>query len=219
MTAMPDDRNGERPASATDAVLTALAGLLVLLSLTAAAFMAVPLLFDETVSGRGKWIAAILLAVLLGIAGSAAWGLRLLRLRAGTDAPIAPRVRKMNRLSALSGLVAVPGILALAYGSPDQEGPAALFSNSPVSRTIAIGAIAGWLLAMALAWWWHASADEHERQANAVGAIAGAALFAAAAPAWWVAARAGILPPPDAMILWCAVMVVWMIGWFWRRYR
>lgn len=219
MMALSEDRDEDRPMGARDATLSFLAKLLALLSFSAAAFMAVPLLFDEAVRGPEKWMVAILLAVLLAIGGSTIWGLKLLRSRAGTSEPISPRTRKTNALFALSGLVAVPGTLALAFGTFGEEGPFALFSNSPVSPAIAVAAIAGWLLSMLIGWWWHFSADEHERQANAFGAMSGAGLFAAVTPAWWVAARGGLLPQPDAMILWCAVMAVWAIGWFWRRYR
>ena len=30
---------------------------------------------------------------------------------------------------------------------------------------------------------------------------------------------AGLMPTPDAMTLWLVVMGVWLIGWFWHRYR
>jgi len=38
-------------------------------------------------------------------------------------------------------------------------------------------------------------------------------------PAWWVAARAGLAPQPDAMILWMAAIMVSTIGWSWQRHR
>ena len=219
MMAMSENGDEDRPMRAKDAVLSFLLRLLALLSFSTAAFVALPLLLDETGWGPEKWAVTILLAVLLLSGGSVVWGLRLLKLRADTSEPISPRTRKTNTLFALSGLVAVPGTLALAFGTFSEQDPFPLFSNSPVAPVIAVAAIAGWLLSMLIGWWWHFSADEHERQANAFGAIFGAGLFVTVTPAWWVAARGGLVTAPDPMILWLAVMVVWMTGWFWRRYR
>ena len=78
-------------------------------------------------------------------------------------------------------------------------------------------AIACWLVSWAIGWWWYVSADELEQRASDVGLLLGGFLFAMVTPAWWVAARADLLPQPNAMVLWCIVNVVWMIGWFWRR--
>ncbi len=81
--------------------------------------------------------------------------------------------------------------------------PFAFFSNSPVPVWIAIFAIGSWLLGQAInKWWWYFSADEHERKADDLGNLAGWALFMVVTPAWWVAARAGLLPQPNAMLLW-----------------
>ena len=43
------------------------------------------------------------------------------------------------------------------------------------------------------------------------------AAFAGQAP--HLAARADLLPPPNAMVLWGITMVIITIGWLWRRYR
>ena len=84
---------------------------------------------------------------------------------------------------------------------------------------MAVFAIATWLLSWAIGWWWYFSADEHEQRASDVGLLVAGGLFATVTPAWWVAARAGLTPQPDAMILLGAVNLVWAIGWFWRRNR
>jgi hypothetical protein len=95
-----------------------------------------------------------------------------------------------------------------------------LWSNTRnLSPVIAFAAIAIWLIALALAWWWYYSADEHERKANDVGFLVGGGLFMAVTPAWWIASRAGLLPPPDAMIIWYVSMVAMGIGWAWYRNR
>ena len=63
----------------------------------------------------------------------------------------------------------------------------------------------------------HLSADELEQRASDVGLLFGGFLFAVVTPMWWIAARAGLVPQPNAMVLWCIVNVIWTIGWFWRR--
>ena len=73
--------------------------------------------------------------------------------------------------------------------------------------------------AIAVSWWWYISADEHERRAIDFGFLVGGGLFVTVTPAWWIAARAGLLPRPDAMILWVMTGVVMTLGWFWHRYR
>ena len=111
------------------------------------------------------------------------------------------------------------GKVALVFGAFSRGNPLGIYSNSAISPGIAIIAIASWLLSMAIAWWWYSSADEHERKAYDFGSLFGHGLFITVTPAWWVAARAGLLPQPDAMVLWCVTMVVITIGWLWHRYR
>ncbi|HUK02092.1 MAG TPA: hypothetical protein VLW26_07450 [Steroidobacteraceae bacterium] len=115
---------------------------------------------------------------------------------------------------------ATPGSLALFLATFSKEHPFAIFSNSPVPLAIALFAIASWLIGMAInKGWWYFSADEHDRRADDVGNLAGWALFVILTPAWWVAARAGLMPQPDAMILWIAAVTVSAIGYFWRKNR
>jgi hypothetical protein len=133
--------------------------------------------------------------------------------------PVSPATRRTSRLFGLSGLMGALAGLALMLSAQDKEHPWELLSNSPISVRIAIIATALWLLSHGVAWWWYFSADEHERRANDVGFLIAGGLFMAATPVWWVGARAGLLPPPDAMILWLATMVVMGIGWAWHRSR
>ena len=108
-------------------------------------------------------------------------------------------------------------ILALFLGGFSKDHPFAAFSNSRVPLWIAVVAIPSWLLARVIREGWRNSADEHERRASDFGRNAATGVFLAVTPAWWVAARAGLLPQPDAMLLWVLIMVVSTIGWTWRR--
>ncbi len=80
-------------------------------------------------------------------------------------------------------------------------------------------AIPAWLLARVLRELWRSSSDEHEQRASDFGRNAALGVFLAVTPAWWVAARTGLAPQPDAMALWILAMVVSSIGWGWRRYN
>ena len=134
-------------------------------------------------------------------------------------APVSPATRKANRLFGLKELGALVAMLVLYLGTFSPAHPFAIFSNSPVPLWVAIVVIAGWLLARVLREWWGNSADEHERQAHAFGRSIGVGVFFALTPAWWVAARAGLVPQPDAMILWVIVQIVVSAAWPWRRYH
>ncbi len=97
--------------------------------------------------------------------------------------------------------------------------PFAVFSNGPVPLAVAAVAIVGWLLAVALSLQWHRTVDEHEARTYEFGGLAGLYLYSVLAPAWWLAWRGGLAPEPDSMVIFLAVMLVWGIGWLWRRYR
>ena len=139
----------------------------------------------------------------------------------GSGEPVSPRTRRTSKLFWLSTVVVAVSGLALILGSklPDSKDMTfGMFANSPVYPGIAIFAIVGWLLGIAInKWWWYFSADEHERRADDFGSLLGWALFLTVTPAWWVAARAGPLPQPNAMVLWLAAGWVSAIGYFWRR--
>lgn len=214
-----EPRGADEAAGARAQAATFLLRFVALFGFVGAAGAAGALIFDPTDWGRGNWIGTGMLAALLLTGTGALWGIRRLGPRAGAGEPVSARTRRAEALFALSGLVAVPAMLALVFGTFRRDDPFALFSSGAIPPALALAAMAGWLLATATAWLWHLHADEHERRANAFGGLAGAGLFAAVAPAWWIAARGGLAPAPDVMPLWCAFMLVWAIGWFWRRYR
>jgi hypothetical protein len=146
------------------------------------------------------------------------WGLfSLTRWKGCKDAnePVSPATRRTNKLFGLSALVGVVSTVALILGTHGMD----LFSNGPISFGVVIFAITGWMLAQAISWWWYLSADEHERRANKVGFLVAGGMFLAVTPSWWIAARAGLLPQPNAMVLWIFFVAAMSIGWFCHGYR
>lgn len=165
------------------------------------------------------WRVKVIFGANLLIAAGAIWGLLGLPWRSlkGPDEPRSPATRRTQMLFGLSGIVGVLAVVAVAIATRGDMRDAIWSNSQNLSAPIALIAIAIWLLSMALSWWWYFSADEHERRANDVGFLAGGGLFIAVTPIWWIGSRAGLLPPPDAMILWYATMVAIGIGWW--RYR
>jgi hypothetical protein len=221
MMARSKDLHDDRPMSLKVTALSFLLGIVALMGLSSAVQLVGWVIFvDDFVwgSAEGRRV-MIVLPVSLLIGGAALWGLMRLKPSRGKGEPISPTTRKTNTLMLLSASVCVPGGLALFYDAFSRDNPWGFYSNSAISPGIASFAITSWLLSMAIAWWWYYSADEHERKAYDVGSLFGHGLFITVTPAWWVAARAGLLPQPDAMVLWCVTMAVITIGWFWHRYR
>lgn len=221
MMVSTENPHEDRPVTGKAAALSITLGILALTGLSwAAQLIGWAIFVDDFVwdSEQGRRV-MILLPMSLLIGSAALFGLMRLKPWRGWGAPMSPATRRTNALFLLSGLVAIPGVLALFFGAFSRDDPWAFFSNSAISPRIAIFAIGCLLLSMAIAWWWYYSADEHERRANDVGFLAGGGLFIATTPVWWLAARGGLLPEPDAMILWCAFVWIMGAGWLWHRYR
>jgi hypothetical protein len=219
MTSQPRDEDS--PETLRTAVMSVLLGFLGLMGLSAATGLVAGALFNPGAE-QANWLTRVnigaTLALLLLIGGGGLWGLIRLKPWARRE-PMSPNTRRTNALFGVSGLIATASCLAVVFHTMSRDGPGAPFSHSPVALWVAIFAIVTWLLSWAIAWLWYFSADEHEQRASDVGLLFGGLLFAVLTPAWWVAARAGLLPQPNAMVLWFAVNVIWTIGWFWRRNR
>jgi hypothetical protein len=180
------------------------------------------LVATHTLWGPWAWQTTVMLAGNLVIGVGAIWAMLWMRpwkaLQILDDEPVSPATRKAKNLLGMSALVAAPGALVLYYGAFSEGHPNAMFSNRPVPLWVAIFAIACWLLSQAInKWWWYFSADEYERRADDFGNLLGWAVFLIVTPAWWVAARAGLLPHMDAMVLWVVAVGVSAVGYFWRR--
>jgi hypothetical protein len=211
----------ERPVSFRIAVLSAVLGIIALMGVSSVIHaLGWVILVDDFVwsSAEGRRITVVLpLSLLIG--GAALWGLMRLKPWGAKSTSVSPTTRKTNNLFYLANLIAAPGMFALVYSTFSRDNPWAFLSNSAISPAVAIFVITSFLLSLAIGWRWYYTADEHERRANDFGFLAGGGVFMAVTPAWWIAARAGLLPQPDAMVLWLITMVVMTIGWFWHRYR
>ncbi|MCZ8136717.1 MAG: hypothetical protein O9266_10455 [Porphyrobacter sp.] len=132
------------------------------------------------------------------------------------EEPVAPRVRSARRLFAVAIAIGLP--LGFLLGVTD-EGTGVLLSNAPVSAGIAAIAIVLWLIAGPLiTWLWWQKIDEHEAGAYREGALVAAHAYIFITPIWWMASRAGWLPPQEPMLVLLAVTVLWSVVWFVRRY-
>jgi len=217
MMSISEERPEQRAATFKTVTVAALLGLILLLALGAIGGIAAAML-DGEANNRSE--AAIILAISLLAGGAAGWGLVRLKPWAGSGEPVSPATKKANNLLLLSGLIG--GVLgaAMSLSMISADDPLALFSNSPMPRAVVIPSLAVWLLIVpVISWLWHRNVDEHEEQSYQFGGLAALYLYAFVTPAWWLAARGGLMPAPDAMIIFVGVMLVWCIAWFWRRHR
>lgn len=138
------------------------------------------------------------------------------RLYGAATAPAGPRTTKAR--SAMIGSLVIGTVLGILVGFGGGLG--GLFSEGPVTPWVAIVAIALWSVATPLLtlFWWR-NIDEHEAQAYRTGALVGIMAYAAIAPGWWMAWRAGLMPRPQEMITFVIVITVWGLVWAWQRYR
>jgi hypothetical protein len=211
-----------KPSRITTAAVSFLLGVVALAGFGTTIAVAKVMVVAKTLSPPWTWRTWLTLFtfvsnLLIGVC--AIWGFVLLepwKAWKPSHEPVSRATRRANKLFGLKELLALAAVLAVLYGAHD---PRKLFSNSPLSPGIAIIAIASWLLARLIREYWHYNTDEHEERAIDFGRRVGAGLFLAVTPAWWVAARASLLPQPNAMILWLVTMLVTSFGWSWHRSR
>ena len=219
MLAKAEDRPRDFPAKVMTVALAVMLGCLMLSGAVGTAVILRVLIARQTLLGPWGWQVPTFLVIDLLVVVAAIWGLWRLKPWQGWTGPrepVSPATQKANRLFGLKELLGLAAVLALVCGARD---PIKAFSNSPLSPGVAIFAIAAWLLARALREWWGRRSDEHEQRAIDFGRRVGAGLFLAVTPAWWVAARGGLLPQPNVMILWAVTMLATSFGWSWYRGR
>lgn len=120
--------------------------------------------------------------------------------------PVTPRTRRyawaMIALIAFSILVST-FFIRPGEGSISTE----LYSNGPLPTNIALGAAALWVLGLpVLSALTRRNMDEVERGHLVLGESIGFRFFTIAAPAWWLGFRGGVLPQPDVMLIFVAVL-------------
>ena len=216
MATNKDRHDTDRAVTLKTVALSALMVLILLLAMGIVAGASFALL-----DGSSKGPAAIIFIVVgLAAAAVALWGLNRLRPWVGSGEPISPKTRKANKLLLFSGLLGGLIGAALSISTVGMDDPFLLFSTAPLPTAAVVPALAVWLLVVPLiSWQWHRNVDEHEAQSYQLGGLAALYLYAFLAPAWWFAWRGGLVAEPDTMVIYLIVLVVWCVGWFWRRYR
>ncbi|MFM5907284.1 MAG: hypothetical protein ACKOPO_06835 [Novosphingobium sp.] len=91
--------------------------------------------------------------------------------------------------------------------------------NGPLSPAVAAVLLALMPVTAWLFYRWHMTADEHEQAAYNFGGILSLYAYFFATFAWWVAWRGGLTGEPSALAILVLVLIVWSIGWAWRRFR
>ena len=134
-----------------------------------------------------------------------------------SDEPEAPRIKSARKILIAVMIFSAPLGILLAMSD---DGAMGLFSNSPVSPTIALIALAIWLIPVPLlSWLWWRRVDEHEANAYRDGALIAAHAYLLITPTWWLGARAGWFPPQDSMIVLLMVSIVWSAVSIVKKYR
>lgn len=135
--------------------------------------------------------------------------------------PASPRMR-MSRIM-LYICLALGLVIGIALGiaeGPEPAGAMALLSSTtPISPVAAAVLAAGFLLTTAISIRWHVLLDEHEMAAYNFGAVVGVYVYMVLSVCWWVLARGGLVAEVNGYAIFWAVMLAWMIGWAFKRYR
>jgi len=165
---------------------------------------------------KGIAIIAVLVPGLLFLA----W--RLMRRGAeGEWLPRTPR-RRSNRivLYATLAMGAVGGML-MQIGEEAAHPGAGRFMpyDAPLHPTAALAMLATLPVLAWLYYRWHQSADEHDLAAYNFGGMLSLYAFFFGSVGWWIAWRGGFVTEPDGYALFWAVIVVWSLGWLWKKYR
>ncbi len=163
-------------------------------------------------------------AGLVALAGVLCWVcLWLARRIHGGDAHIPTREKRSRNMLLASAAIGVVTGFALAIGAPADGGmsePFAMLTDSPLPPALAAGMTAFLLLVMPyLSWRWLCVIDEHERQAYQAGALAASYAFLLGAPSWWLLWRGSLAPEPDGVIIFMIFNLVFLVVWFWKKYR
>lgn len=137
------------------------------------------------------------------------------------------RRERLNR-NIIVGCMAVGGVMGgtmAATGYFDIADPGsgafAMFGDGPIPTFAAVAAVLFWAVAMpVVAWFWHTRAiDEQEASAYRDGGYYAAYAYLILAPSWWILWRGGLLPEPNAVVIFFAFTIIWSAVWFWKKYR
>lgn len=174
--------------------------------------------FTQSILRHGQ-IEAIDIAILAGMLAVLAGVLYLtwrVWPRAQPDREAQSTIKSRTILLQIALVSVVLGIIS-ALADPDSSQN--LFSNGPLTPVWAGAMLVIWLVFVpVVSWKWWQSVDEHEATAYRDGGFWAAHLYLFLVPAWWVAERAGWLPPQEPMIVFIIVCVFWCVWWLYKRY-
>ncbi|MFM5955415.1 MAG: hypothetical protein ACKOPE_14085 [Novosphingobium sp.] len=125
-----------------------------------------------------------------------------------------PKMREYQLVTL--GTVAI-GVCAGALMQGGMTGTGGI--NGPISPAVAAVLLALIPVTAWLFYRWHMTADEHEQAAYNFGGILSLYVYFFATFGWWVAWRGGLTGEPSALAIFALVLIVWSIGWAWRRFR
>lgn len=173
--------------------------------------------------GEARTGVVVGLSLAVAAMGIGIW-LALSALRSGhynVALPNSPRMRRSRILTYVCLAIGLISGIASHFIPHSSESGADLsdMHHGPIGKAAAIALLVGWLVGMAVSIYWHMTLDEIERAEYEFGALAAFYGYVTIAPAWWVAWRGGMLPEPDGIAIFFGVLIIWCIGWAWRRWR
>ncbi len=171
--------------------------------------------YNQAAAEHGHATLPVWAGPLIAIALGAAALLFYYRRHAGWFRSWSPRKRLYWISIYLSGAIGLVLAILMTAG-----GGATMILGGALTRTMAIMLSLLWLVGMTVAMTlFHRNIDDHEREAYNIGALWGFYAFVLPCPVWWVLARADLVPPVDAMLLFLLSVVANGLGWMWFKFR
>ena len=134
--------------------------------------------------------------------------------------PKSPRMRQAQ--IATYGCIALGIVIGFILALSPQGSRSDPFAIFTAETTIAPLFVAGLIASMLVVCWlsilWLRNIDEHERAAHDFGAVLAIYSYFALSVGWWALWRGGFVIVPDGLIIFCIVLIVWTIGWLYRRF-
>lgn len=135
--------------------------------------------------------------------------------------PLTKRERR-NRIVTMACLL-VGGLtgVAMAINDNDPSPRLGLFSDSPISPTLAIilAIFLGIIMPAIMVYWYRHAVDEQEIAAYKEGGYIAATAYIVILPIWWFLWRGGLMPAINGIAVYFTFNFVWLGVWMWKKYR
>ena len=163
-----------------------------------------------------KSIALLIIPIVLV---TAAWRVMIPALKA-SRLPKGPRMRQAQIALYGSFLFGIVAGLILAFNAKGNISDllAIFTAQTTISPLIVVVLFASTIVGFWLSILWLRNIDEHERAAHDFGAVLSLYSYVALSAGWWILWRGGFVNVPDGLVIFCTVLVVWTIGWLYRRF-